>query len=154
MTATVVAIAKEDPRQPEVALLVGELDQLMASLYPAESNHLLDLDELAEPNVTFLVGRIGGRAIMCGAYRVFAPSTAEIKRMWVATHHRGQGLGRQMLTAIEAHARSAGVKRLKLETGVRQEEAMGLYGASGYARCRPFGDYKTDPLSVFMTKTL
>jgi putative acetyltransferase len=152
--STDLSIAREDPRQPEIAALVEALDQLMASLYPAESNHLLDLDELAEPEVTFLVGRMAGHAAACGAYRVFAPTTAEIKRMWVGTQHRGQGFGRQMLIAIEDHARSAGIRRLKLETGIRQEEAIGLYEAQGYSRCRPFADYKPDPLSIFMTKAL
>jgi putative acetyltransferase len=149
-----LSVRKEDPRQADVAALVQDLDQYLVALYPPESNHLLDLDELAEPEVTFLVGRVDGHAAACGAYRTFAPTTAEIKRMWVATHHRGQGLGRKMLEAIEEHARAAGIKRLKLETGIHQEEAIGLYRAAGYAPCRPFADYKPDPLSLFMTKSI
>jgi putative acetyltransferase len=149
-----LVVAKEDPRKPDVAALVHALDQYLIALYPPESNHLLDLDELAEPEVTFLVGRINGQAVACGAYVTFAATTAELKRMWVATHHRGQGLGRRMLEALEADARERGIKRLKLETGIHQEEAIGLYRAMGYVTIRPFGTYKPDPLSTFMTKAL
>jgi putative acetyltransferase len=78
----------------------------------------------------------------------------EVKRMYVAPAARGQGLGRQMLAAIEARAAGEGLELLRLETGIRQAEALGLYRASGYADCEPFGSYLADPLSVFMEKRL
>ena len=41
---------------------------------------------------------------------------------------------------------------LRLETGVLQPEALGLYRKLGYRERGPFGAYAADPLSVFMEK--
>ena len=149
-----VVIAREPPRQPEVEALVRDLDRLMESLYPAESNHLLDIAALERPDIRFFVARRGGAAIGCGAFRVLDRRHGEIKRMFVAPAQRGSGLGRALLAHIEGAARAEGLERLSLETGISQPEAIGLYRAAGYRECDPFGDYRPDPLSAFMTKPL
>lgn len=154
MTAVDVAIRPEDPRQPEVRSLIAALDQLMTSLYPAESNHLLDVDTLAATDVTFLVARAGNDVIGCGAMRTHNADLGEVKRMFVAPKARGLGLGRRILAAIEIEAERQGLKQLALETGIHQPEAIGLYRRSGFRECQPFGDYKPDPLSLFMIKEL
>jgi putative acetyltransferase len=59
-----------------------------------------------------------------------------------------------LLKALEDAARQRNVDRISLETGIRQPEAIGLYRASGYQDCPPFGTYRPDPLSLFMTKRL
>ena len=43
---------------------------------------------------------------------------------------------------------------MRLETGIRQPEAIGLYRSAGYAEIGPFGAYRPDPLSLFMEKRL
>ena len=78
----------------------------------------------------------------------------EIKRMFVADAARGHGIGRRLLAAIESEARNFGLSVLRLETGIRQPAAIGLYRSCGYREVAPFGDYGPDPLSVFMEKTL
>jgi putative acetyltransferase len=143
----------ESPRQDDVARLLSALDAYLEALYPPQSNHILSLDELCRSNVRFLVARRHGAALACGALVVEA-GYGEVKRMFVAPAARGQGLGRQILAAIEARAAGEGLALLRLETGIRQAEALGLYRASGYADCPPFGAYVADPLSVFMEKRL
>jgi putative acetyltransferase len=154
MGAESIVIAAEDPRQPAVMALVAELDRLMVELYPPQSNHLLDVATLAAPGVTFLVARAGARALGCGAIRRHDGELGEIKRMFVDPSQRGTGLGRRILAALEAEARRIGLKRLALETGIYQPEAIGLYRAAGFRDCAPFADYKPDPLSLFMIKEL
>lgn len=149
-----IVIAREPPRQPEVAALVRELDRLMESLYPAESNHLLDMAVLEQPDIRFFVARRGGAAVGCGAYRVLDRRHGEIKRMFVSPSQRGTGLGRAILAHIETQARAERLERLSLETGILQPEALGLYRAAGYLDGNPFGGYRFDPLSAFMTKPL
>jgi putative acetyltransferase len=85
---------------------------------------------------------------------VLAEGYGEIKRMFVDFLMRGQGLGRALLEAIETWARTEGLDVLRLETGVRNNEAVALYERAGYKRCGPFGDYQPDPLSIFMEKQL
>ncbi|MGK9165359.1 GNAT family N-acetyltransferase [Inquilinus limosus] len=126
----------------------------MASLYPAESNHMLDISSLERPEVRFFVARREGRVVGCGALRVGTGGQAELKRMFVDPAARGLKVGRDLLARIEDEARTLGVRLIQLETGIHQPEAIGLYRRFGYRDRGPFGDYGPDPLSLFMEKEL
>ena len=126
-----IAIVAESADQPEVHALLRQSDAYHAALYPAESNHLVDVAALAAPNVRFLVARRGGKAIGCGALVLGADGEAEIKRMFVVPEARGLKLGSRILDALEAAAKAEGVRIVRLETGVRQPEALGLYRRHG-----------------------
>jgi putative acetyltransferase len=147
-------IAVEDPRQPELLALLADGDAHYAALYPAESNHLLDAAVLAAADVTFLVARVSHRAAGFGALLRHGVAFGEIKRMYVAPAMRGRKLGRLLLNALEERARCDGLPCLRLETDTKQPEAIGLYRSAGYSEIPPFGDYKPDPLSIFMEKRL
>jgi putative acetyltransferase len=147
-------IALERPDQPEVIALIEALDAYQAPLYPAESNHLLDLSALLQPEVLFAVARDAqGLAIGCAA-SVLKTGYAELKRMYVRPECRGLGAAKQLLQFLERETLQAGRDRLMLETGILQPEALGLYERWGFVRRGPFGDYAEDPLSVFMEKAL
>ena len=79
---------------------------------------------------------------------------AEIKRVFVLDRFRGKGLSKQLMLYLESELKSRGVRLIRLETGVRQPEALGLYRKLGYVERDPFGAYRPDPLSVFMEKRL
>lgn len=147
-----MTIAFESPDQPEVIALIAELDAFQDSLYPPESRHALDLASLMQPNVLFAVARdSSGRAIGCGAI-VLYPDFGELKRIYVSPRGRGQGVAKKLLALLESQAIGSGCKLFKLETGPYQHEALAMYGSAGYERRGPFGDYTSDPLSVFMQK--
>jgi putative acetyltransferase len=139
------------PDRDDVRRLVFSSDSQLAALYPAESNHLTDLAALASPDVSFLAALCAGEAIGCGALVRTRPGECELKRMFVAAAHRGRGLGRRMLRALEAIA-SEEKRVVRLETGVKQPEAIALYRSAGFVAIAPFGSYAPDPLSVFMEK--
>src|SRR5438552_7458092 len=143
----------ENPRAHGVAELISALDSYLSSLYPPSSNHFLDLDQLSQAQVRFFVARRAGAPLACGALRIDA-GYGEVKRMYVAPSARGQGLGRAILARIEDQAAREGLALLRLETGIRQAEAIALYRASGYVDCGPFGEYQPDPLSRFLEKRL
>jgi putative acetyltransferase len=149
-----VRIDRESPRQPDIVRLVEELDTYLGALYPAESNHLLDIESLAQPEVRFLVARGDGAALGCIALRVDPAGWGEVKRLYVSPRARGLGLGRRLLSALEAQARRERVPLLRLETGIHQPEALGLFRAAGFREIPAFGAYAADPLSVFMEKAL
>ncbi|WP_298280960.1 GNAT family N-acetyltransferase [uncultured Bradyrhizobium sp.] len=149
-----ISIAPEDPRQPEVRQLIALSDAYLVALYLSASNHLVGVAALAAPGAVFLVARVDGEALGSIAFRLISPDHAEMKRMFVRADARGRGLGRRLLEALEDAARSRQITRISLETGIRQPEAIGLYRASGYRECPPFGGYAPDPLSLFMTKRL
>jgi putative acetyltransferase len=149
-----IAIARESPRQDDVIALIRQSDALMQSLYPAESNHLVDVESLAAFNVHFLVAREQGRALGCGAFVLGEAGQAEMKRVFVAPAARGKGVARLLMEALEREAAQRGVTLMQLETGIKQPEAIALYRKFGYAERGPFGSYQPDPLSLFMEKRL
>jgi putative acetyltransferase len=147
------AIAPEPPRQPEVIALIDELDAYQRPLYPPESHHGIDLDALEAPGVAFVVVRDRGRAVGCGAV-VCAGADAELKRMFVRPALRGRGLAAALLRHLIDEAAVRGCRRLWLETGIHQHEAIALYRRAGFVDCPPFGSYRPDPNSVFMTRSI
>jgi putative acetyltransferase len=150
-----ISIAREDPRQPEVVRLVHELDEMFDGLYPAESNHLLDVGFLAEPDVHFFVVRRNGEASGTGAIWHRDAQYGEIKRVYIRPEARGLRLGRAVLRRLEEDARQSRLPLVRLETGIYQPEALGLFFAEGFVRCPAFADYSAqDPFSIFMEKRL
>lgn len=145
-------IKLESPNQPEVVALIDLLDAYQLSLYPPESVYALDMNSLLQPNVLFAVARnADGAAVACGAM-VVTPSYGEVKRMFVHPSARGQGVAQRLLGMLEAEALQRGCRQFMLETGPSQPEAIGLYERLGYRVRGPYGDYRDDPLSVFMEK--
>jgi putative acetyltransferase len=149
-----LTINREAVRRPEVRALLEQSWALSDSLYPAESNHHLDESELDRPDIAFFVARLDGRAVGCGALMRVDTVYGEVKSLFVDPAARGQGVSRRLLAAIEAEARGQGLTLIRLETGIRQPEAIGLYEATGFRRIGPFGQYQEDPLSLFMEKSL
>lgn len=145
---------RERPDQPDVIALIRQSDALMQSLYPAESNHLADIDALARPQVHFFVAREDGSALGCGAFVLGENNSAEMKRVFVDPAARGKGIARAIMDALEREAAKLGVRLMRLETGTRQPEAITLYRKCGYVERGPFGLYRPDPLSLFMEKRL
>ncbi|KQV44834.1 GNAT family N-acetyltransferase [Duganella sp. Root336D2] len=145
-------IKLETPNQPEVVALIDLLDAYQLSLYPPESVYALDMNSLLQPNVLFAVARnIDGAAVGCGAI-VVTPEYGEVKRMFVQPSARGQGVAQRLLGMLETEALARGCRQFMLETGPSQPEAIGLYERLGYRVRGPYGDYRDDPLSVFMEK--
>jgi putative acetyltransferase len=148
-----LTIEVERAERDDVRALLHTVWSWSADLYPPESRHGLDLAAYARPEVTLLVAREAGVALGCGAYQLHGDGSAELKSMFVVPEARGRGVGRAILAAIE-HGLRGRVTTLRLETGVKQPEAIGLYESAGFCRRGPFGSYRDDPLSIFMEKPL
>jgi len=89
-----------------------------------------------------------GTPIGCGALRELEPGAAEVKRMYVVPAARGRGVSRLVLAGLEAEALARGWTTLRLETGSRQPEAVGLYTSAGWHPVPAFGHYVGDPDAV------
>lgn len=143
----------ENPDQPEIRALLAASDTYHAALYPAESNHLVDISALQGPETSFYVARIDDEVRGIGAI-LRLDGYAEVKRMFVDAKARGFKLGSRLLAALEADARTVGLACLRLETGIKQPEAVALYRNAGFYEIGPFGSYQPDPNSLLMEKTL
>ncbi len=148
-----IRIQQADPTQAEVAVLINQLDEYQESMYPPESNHLDSLDELSKTNVHFLAAYIDSKICGIGAVKVL-DDYGEIKRLYVPEKFRGKGIAEDIVKELENCLIKRSIFTARLETGVRQLEAIGLYKKLGYSKIAPFGNYTEDPLSVFMEKNI
>lgn len=149
-----VIIQIESPDQPDVRDLLAASNAYAATLYPAESNHMLDTDRLRGPDVSFFVARRDGKVLGCAGLVKKSADYVEIKRMYIDQAARGSGLGKRLMEVLNDEAHRLGVDYLRLETGIHQPEAIALYRRDGFTEIGAFGDYEPDPLSVFMEKRL
>ena len=128
----------------EVRDLIEELNEVLGAAYEAHQRHGLSIEQLFEPHVRFFIARLDGLAVGCGGVAVF-DDYAEVKRMYTRPMARGRGVAKALLRRIEDEARGAGILVLRLETGTRQHEAIGLYQRMGFRPRGPFGAYAAMP---------
>jgi DNA-binding MarR family transcriptional regulator/GNAT superfamily N-acetyltransferase len=144
LVASEVQVATCDPRHPDARFCLRSYFSELARRFdggfdPARSISAGD-GELIPPAGLLLVARLHGEPVGCGALKFHGDAPAEIKRMWVAPAARGLGLGRRLLTDLEAHAAARQVRTLRLETNRSLGEAIGLYRSAGYREVAAFND--------------
>lgn len=141
---------------PVARALVAALNAELLARYPEEGATHFDLapEEVAPGRGAFVVAWRDEVAIGCGAVRRIAPAIAELKRMYVAPVARRAGIAGRVLATLEDEARALGVRRLVLEAGERQPEALALYRRAGFVAIPRFGAYVDSPLSLCMEKAL
>ena len=140
-------ITLERPDTADARALISELEAHLEPLYPRESRHGYSVEKLIAQAVAFFLIRNDGAPAGCGGIQLFGTDYGEVKRMYVRPQFRGLGLAKLMLNHLTDYARDRGVGLLRLETGIHQPEAIGLYERMGFRRIPPFGEYKEDPLS-------
>jgi GNAT superfamily N-acetyltransferase len=138
---------------PEAAELVEEVQQEYVLRYGGRDATPVDPAEFEPPNGLFLVGYLDGVGVACGGWRSHGDD-AEIKRMYVRPTARRSGVARAMLAELERTALAAGHRRIILETGSKQPEAVALYRSDGYTDIAPFGHYADAPQSIHLGKDL
>jgi GNAT superfamily N-acetyltransferase len=140
------AIEVRDPEDDEaraaVAAYSAELDAVLGPASPTIADP--DPDAFRAPRGTFLLVRDDGLVRGCAGLRVIdVPAygtVAEVKRMWVSTALRGQGVGRALLERLHAEARALGLTRVVLDSKAELLDARRLYLAAGYRDIPPYGD--------------
>ncbi|MBO0877590.1 MAG: GNAT family N-acetyltransferase [Pseudonocardia sp.] len=146
----------------DVAALVTAVQEEYTRRYGGPDGSPLRPVEFAPPGGIFLVGYLAGRPVACGGWRRreldeglgLRDGDVEVKRMFVVPAMRRRGFSRQLLGDLERTAVAAGARRMVLETGTRQPEALGLYTSSGYLPITPFGEYRHAAHSRYLGKPL
>ena len=155
MVITPIVIREIAADSPEAVQLIGELDEhLMAHPYPQQSRHAFSVEKLLREGVVFFITHYEGRLAGCGGIKMFGAEYGEVKRMYVRPEFRGKGLGKAMLNHLAQYARLKDVDLLRLETGIYEVEAIGLYEGFGFQRRSPFGEYVEDSNSVYFEKKI
>ncbi|MEM9130694.1 MAG: GNAT family N-acetyltransferase [Actinomycetota bacterium] len=150
-----IALERRPPDDPEVDALITALSAHLWDAYPEDREEYASHNALAS-DTTVVLARLDGESVGCGAFRPLPwdPTAVEIKRMFVSAAARGHGVGAAVLAELDALAEAAGFVVARLETGVRQVEAMGLYEKAGYRRIPNYPPYEDLPLSVCYEKPL
>ena len=151
MTTT---ITLESPDTADARMLIEELESHLAPFYPQENRFGYSVEKLVQQGVAFFVTRHNRIPAGCGGVQFFHSEYGELKRMFVRTQFRGLGLGKLMLAHLENHARENNIFLLRLETGIHQKEAIGLYERMGYKSCPLFGEYVESPMNIFFEKSI
>lgn len=147
-------IVAERPDTQDAQTLIDELEAYLSPMYPSESRHGFSVEKLIREGVAFFVMRYNEKPVGCGGLKVFPGDYAEVKRMYVRPTYRGKGFAKRMLEHLCDHARQQEIALVRLETGIYQTEAIGLYERMGFEKIGPFGEYRLDPLSLYYEKRL
>ncbi len=144
LAASAVRVEVCDPRHRHARLCerayFAELARRFGAGFDPARSHTASVADLTPPAGLLLVATLHGEPAGCGALRFHGDAPAELKRMWVAPTRRGLGLGRRLLTELEAHAAAHGVRVLRLETNRSLAEAIGMYRTAGYREVAPFNN--------------
>ncbi len=142
--AASVKVAAEAPDTADARLCLStyfrELAARFETGFDAGADDSARVEDMAPPSGLFVIARLDGDAVGCGGFKRVDKATGEIKRVWTAPSARGLGVARRMLRALEAAAREAGVKTLRLDTNRALTEAHALYRSEGYLEIARFND--------------
>ncbi|MEH8018008.1 GNAT family N-acetyltransferase [Rheinheimera muenzenbergensis] len=149
-------IKLDDLSGGEVITLLQEHLADMYATSPPESVHALDIEALKASNIRFFSAWHDNTLAGCVAIKALDSQQAELKSMRTSHAFRGKGIGQALLQYIINHAKAQGFAVLSLETGTQDyfAPARNLYRKFGFSDCGPFGQYKLDPNSHFMTLSL
>lgn len=144
LTASAIEVVVADPAGPDARYCIGayfaELAVRFEAGFEAALTMPVDAEHHSLPGGLFLVARLHGEPVGCGALTFRSGGTADLKRMWVAPEVRGLGLGRRLLDELEARAAAHGARIARLETNRSLTEAIGMYRSAGYREVEPFND--------------
>lgn len=143
-----------DPGSDEARALLVELDADLVARYPGVDFPVPDAAALVAAGGVFVIATDAAHVLGCGALKLRAPGIGEIKRMFVRPEGRRRGVARAILEELEAAARTRGCRRLLVETGWNQPEAIGLYQHAGYAPIPCYGEYEGNTYSRCFEKSL
>lgn len=154
-----ITIKPETPTSTTATDLIRDLSAELARQYPdshgGDGAGAFKPQDVMIPRAVFVVAWEDDAPVGCGALRPMDDETVgEVKRMYVRPEKRGKGISRLILSALEEQARGFGYRALRLETGLRQTEALRLYQSSGYQPIPCYGIYVNEPLSRCYEKML
>jgi putative acetyltransferase len=148
-----IEIRRTNSNHADFVLMVAGLDMDLTERYGDIQKVYDQLNKIGHLH-TAVVAYKDNVPVGCGCFKEFDPETAEIKRMFVSKNYRGQGISKMILEELENWALENGFKKVILETGILQPEAIGLYRKSGYENIENYRQYAGVETSICMIKEL
>ena len=148
-----IKITRTDSDNADFRYLVSLLDRDLQTRDGDEHSFYAQFNKLDKINHAVVAYKEGSPA-GSGALRAFTTDSAEIKRMFVLSGYRGQGIAKIVLAELEAWAKELNFTTCILETGKKQPEAVNLYQKAGYVLFPNYGQYKNIENSICMKKVI
>lgn len=148
-----IEFIKTKADHPNFINLVDELDNYLTVKDGDEHDFYHQFNGLQQIKHVIL-GYENTTAVACGAIKEQEPNVMEVKRMYTKPSHRGLGIASQLLKQLEFWSKDLGYEKCRLETGLRQLEAVQLYKKNGYVVIPNYGQYKGVKNSICFEKTL
>jgi len=136
----VISLLQTDSTHPDFRALVAALDAELL-IRDGDDHAFYAQFNTIESIRHVIIAYLNDTAVACGAIKAYSPNAVEIKRMYTTPDHRGKGLARKILNALEDWAAELQYQKCILETGVNQPEAIAMYNKTGYARIPNYGPY-------------
>jgi putative acetyltransferase len=149
-----IVVSLCDPSDPQARAMASALWTEIQRRYGFEAPDPFDPGRFADPPGGFWVATHGTEPVGSVALTPLAAGLAELDVMYVAPDHRGRGIARALLAALEQHARAAGIGAVRLRAGDPQPEALRFYRAAGFTPIPPFGAWVGDPTARCFEKGL
>lgn len=118
----------------------GELAARFSDGFEPGDTLTADAPHFRAPQGAFAVARLGDEVVACGGVQLLSPEIAEIKRMWVSSSVRGQGLGGRTLSYLESVGVDLGATTMRLDTNLALTEAIAMYLGRGYVDIECYND--------------
>jgi ribosomal protein S18 acetylase RimI-like enzyme len=152
--ADAIVVTFENPYSPEATTILAHFSADLIARYGNDSIGVFKPRDVDVPGGAFVLARINGQVVGCGALRPLEHGVGEVKRMFVEPETRRQGISRRVLSMLETAATHFGYRCIRLETGDHSTESIALYEAAGYHRIPCFGEYVGEPSSICFEKKL
>jgi GNAT superfamily N-acetyltransferase len=151
-----VIIREADPADPAALSCIAPYYSLLLETFSGLTPEMVPLplpdpESYRSPDGAFLIAWSDDLPIGCVSLRRVGPRLAEVKRLWVHPHARGQGLGLRLMRAIEARARDLGYTQANLDSNTGLVAAVALYRSDGWTDIEP---YTSPPANIWLTKRL
>ena len=148
-----LVVRAEPPRSPAAGAMIEALCAELTLRYQRPPSPFT-MEEAAGVRSVLVVAWLDERPVGCGALRRIDEDTVEVKRMYVVPEARRRGIARRILAELERLAAGFDYRRIILETGTFQPEALALYPAAGYRTTARYGRYVDNPEAHCFAKLL
>ena len=153
MQTNQIILKRTSNTEPDFKNLISKLDKYL-SMVNGELDAFYAPNNVLDPLNTAVIAYYNGKPVGCGCFKKFDQDSVEIKRMYVDPELRGRGIASTVLNELEKWAKEKGFKYSVLETGIKLNDANGLYRKQGYEVIENYGQYAGIKNSVCMKKAL
>lgn len=134
-------VVEADPTTAECRMLLAAHDYFVATRRSPAHCEPLSAAELKASGARFFVARHNGQIVGCGAV-AGEGEEREVSRIYTVEAARHQRVAYRLIAEIEREAREAGARKLQLEAGRWQTEALEFFERAGFEQAPPFGRFR------------